>query len=80
MSQDINHWMVANKYADNGFAANHIFVGLGLAKVPRFWMRVKLVMLYRLHRDSGEPSKVAYAKALTGKRPLMLPLPEMVEA
>jgi len=72
--KDINVWMTEHKYADNVFAASHIFAGLQLSRVPRFWQRVKLVMLYRLHRDSGEPSKFAYTKALTGVRPLMLEL------
>lgn len=76
---NIIEWMVNHKYADNNFAANHIFNGLNLSKIPRFWMRVKLVMLYRLHRDSGEPSKIAYAKALTGQRPLMLPMEIQME-
>jgi hypothetical protein len=69
---NIIDWMIKHKYAVNQFAANHIFEGLGLSKVPRFWMRVKLIILYRLHRDSGEPSKVAYKKALTLQRPLEL--------
>jgi hypothetical protein len=69
---NIIDWMIKHKYAENTFAANYIFNGLGLSQVSRFWMRVKLIILYRLHRDSGEPSKVSYVKALTLKRPLEL--------
>lgn len=72
MTNNINEWMVAHKYADNLFAANHIFQGLQLSAVPRFWMRVKLVLLYRAYRDAGEPSKIAYLKARTLERPMEL--------
>ena len=72
MTNNINKWMVAHKYADNLFAANYIFQGLHLASVPRFWMRVKLILLYRAYRDTGEPSKIAYLKAQSGRRPMEL--------
>ncbi len=69
---NICDWMIKYHYASHPRHADNIFNGLELSRVPRFWVRVKLVMLYRLHRDSGEPSKVAYVKAIAGERPLQL--------
>lgn len=72
---NINVWMVNHKLAANSFAANHIFVGLQLSKVPRFWMRVHRVLLYRDWRNSKVYNDTAscYQKAISGERaPKML--------
>lgn len=64
---DINQWMVAHKYAKNIFSANHIFNGLRLFETPRFWERVRRVVLYRKWRDAGENPSIAYQNVLDGK-------------
>ena len=69
---DINQWMIDHKYAKNVFNANHIFQGLKLFEIKRYWERVRRVVLYRKWRDVGEPSSVAYQNAIVGKRPLEL--------
>ena len=61
---DINQWMIAHKYAKNEFNAYHIFNGLDLAHEPRFWARVKRILLYRKWRTSK-----VYAAAIRGERP-----------
>ncbi len=68
---DINQWMIAHKYAKNEFNAYHIFNGLDLAHEPRFWARVKRILLYRKWRTSKVYNKTAdcYAAAIRGERP-----------
>lgn len=68
---DINQWMIRHGYAKNDFNANHIFKGLDLAHEPRFWARVKRVMLYRRWRTSGVFNNTAdcYEAAKRGEKP-----------
>lgn len=69
---DILNWMVLHRYAKNEFSAYHIFKGLKLSEVARFWERVHRVMLYRRWRKSGiypeKDTASCYVKAIAGER------------
>ena len=69
---DINQWMINHKYAKNEWNSQHIFNGLKLYEVKRFWERARRVIVYRLWRDAGEPSSVAYQNTLDGRKPLQM--------
>ena len=73
---DINHWMIQHGYAKNEFNASHIFKGLDLGHEPRFWARVKRIMLYRRWRTSQIFSTTleCYEAAKRGERPSELEL------
>ena len=79
MSTDICQWMVASKLAVNDFSARHIFSGLELCKVRRFWARVRLIILYRRWKRSGENTQAAYERAKRGERPPRFELPTTQE-
>jgi hypothetical protein len=72
MNKDINQWMVKRKFAKNEFAAHHMFIGLRLSEVPRFWARVKRIVMYRDWRNSGaypkSNTRACYDKAIAGER------------
>ena len=56
------------KIADNPFQAAHIANGLKLAELKSDEERMARVFLYRKWRNAGEPSKVAYQKAIDGEQ------------
>lgn len=60
-------WMIDEKIARNGFNASAIMNGLELWKLESNEAKKARIKLYRDHRNSGETSKVSFAKAIAGE-------------
>lgn len=68
----IQEHMIELKLAKNVFQASHMATGLKLWELKTVEEQIERVKLYRLWRDAGEPSKVAYVNAIEGKQPMEL--------
>lgn len=64
--------LLTDKIAQNTFQATHIANGLRLWELKSEEEQRERYTLYREWRNAGEPSKVAYENAISGKKPLTL--------
>ena len=63
-------WMIEDGLAQNEWQARHIIAGLELYKLHRDGKYEEIKQREQLYgdwRNAGEPSKVAYAKAIVGE-------------
>jgi hypothetical protein len=67
-------WMIAEKIAKNDFNASAIVNGLQLWQVEGDEARKVRCRLYRDWRNAGEPSKVAFQRAINGDVIQALPI------
>jgi len=72
--KNIMNWMITEKIAKNDFNAAAIVNGLELHKVEGDDARKARVRLYRDWRNAGEPSKVAFQRAINGDAIQALPI------
>ncbi len=70
---DITERIVAEKLAENLYAAEHIALGLHLAQLADEEAQMERVRLYRRWREAGEKSLAAYGRAIRGEEPKRLP-------